>query len=349
MSLSTPKGETLTITQDGIICSYSLSPGNFPVTSDESCGNLVVTSSQGCDWSASSSDSWISILAGAEGNGTGSVSFTVAANPDPESRSGSIRVEDQVMTIDQSGIDCSYSLSSNSTSIDGAGGNDEIYVSTPEGCGWTVSSNAKWIMVTQGDRETGNGSFLCVVESNPTIQSRSETVVVEGQTIRVTQAGAECTYSTFATSTLFEGDEGSGSATVTTVDGCNCSVSTSAEWITLGAATASSGNGTVEFKVSANPSDEPRTGTIAIEDTVVTLTQAWDSGPILEVELSVETYVAGDFVEAPSLRLSNTEPEAVETELWMVLETPGQIPRRTEKIIPGAPDPSPVRRVNCVT
>ena len=319
------EGQALTITQDGISCSYSLSPGNLPLTSDESSGNLVVTSPQGCDWSASSGDSWISILVGTEGTGSGSVSFTVAANPNPESRSGSIRVEDQVMTIQQSGIDCSYSLSSNSTSIDGAGGSDEIYVSAPNGCLWTVSSNAEWIVVTQGDRGTGNGSFLCVVEANPTIESRSGTLEVEGQTIMVTQAGAECTYTASATSTLFEGDGGSSNVTVNTLDGCNWSASTSAGWITLWAATASSGSGTVEFEVSANPSGEARTGTVAIEDAVVTVTQAWDSGPTLEIELSAESYAAGSFVEATSLRLSNTGPEAVETELWMVLEMPGDV------------------------
>ena len=133
------------------------------------------------------------------------------------------------------------------------------------------------------------------------------------------------TYTASATNTLFEGDGGSGSVTITTLDGCNWSAATSAEWITLGSATPSSGNGTLEFAVSHNPSGETRTGTIAIEDTVVTLTQAWDSGPTLEIELSAESYAAGSFVEATSLRLSNTGPEAVETELWMVLAMPGDV------------------------
>ena len=316
------EGQALTITQAGIDCSYSLSPGIFPLTSDENSGSVNVTSPQGCEWSASSSDGWISISAGSEGIGSGLVSFTVAANPSPESRSGSIAVEDQVVTINQGGLDCSYSLSSTSTSIDGAGGNDEIYVSAPEGCSWTVASNVEWVVIAQGDRGTGNGSFLCVVEANPTIQSRSGTLEVEGQTIMVTQAGAECTYSASATSTLFEGEGGSGNITVTTLDGCDWSASTGVEWITLGAATASSGTGTVEFEVLANPSGESRTGTVAIEEAVVTITQAWDSGPTLEIELSAARYSAGDFVEATSLLLSNTGPEAVETEIWMVLETP---------------------------
>ncbi len=318
----TIEDQVLTVTQSGIECSYSLSPGIFPLTSDENSGSVNVTSPQGCEWSAASSDGWISISAGSEGIGSGLVSFTVAANPSPESRSGSIAVEDQVVTINQGGLDCSYSLSSTSTSIDGAGGNDEIYVSAPEGCSWTVASNVEWVVIAQGDRGTGNGSFLCVVEANPTIQSRSGTLEVEGQTIMVTQAGAECTYAASATSTLFEGEGGSGNITVTTLDGCDWSASTGAEWITLGTATASGGTGTVEFEVLANPSGESRTGTVAIEETVVTITQAWDSGPTLEIELSAARYSAGDFVEATSLLLSNTGPEAVETEIWMVLETP---------------------------
>ncbi len=317
--------QALTITQDGLDCSYSLSMGAFPVTSAESSGSFAVTSPQGCGWSAASSDSWILISAGAQGNGSGLVSFTVAANPSPESRSGSIAVEDQVMTIEQGGIDCSYSLSSNSTSIDGAGGNDEISVSAPEGCSWTVSSNAEWIVIAQGDRGTGNGSFLCVVEANPTIQSRSGTLQVEGQTVMVTQAGAECAYAASATSTLFEGDGGSGSVTVNTLDGCDWSASSNVEWIVLGAGTASSGNGAVEFEVLANPRGESRTGTVAIEETVVMLTQAWDSGPTLEIVLSAAKYSVGDFVEATSLLLSNPGPEAVETELWIALETPGGV------------------------
>jgi len=316
-------GQVFAVTQDGLSCTYAMSSSSSSFDSEGGSSSVSVTSSEGYEWSASSSDSWITIGTGASGNGA--LSFAVEANTATEPRSGTITVEDRVLTITQSRIDCSLSLSSISVDFDSDGGEGSVVVTSPDGCNWSAFSGDSWIVVARGDRGTGNGSFLCVVESNPTIQSQSGSLVVEGQTIGVTQAGAECTYSTFATSTLFEGDGGIGSATVSTLDGCNWSASTSVEWITLPASTASSGNGTVEFEVSANPSGEPRTGTIVIEDAVVTLTQAWDSGQILEVELRARSYATGDFVEARSLRLSNTGPEAVESELWMVLEAPGGV------------------------
>lgn len=84
----------LTITQSRIDCSFSLSSISGAFDSRCGKGRVVVTSPDGCNWSALSGDSWIAVSSGASANGNGSVSFIVDANSTTQSRSGKITVED---------------------------------------------------------------------------------------------------------------------------------------------------------------------------------------------------------------------------------------------------------------
>lgn len=80
-----------------------------------------MTSPDGCNWSALSGDSWIAVSSGASANGNGSVSFIVDANSTTQSRSGKIRLEDEVLAITRSRADCSFSLSFANVSFDSEG------------------------------------------------------------------------------------------------------------------------------------------------------------------------------------------------------------------------------------
>jgi hypothetical protein len=84
---------------------------------------------------------------------------------------------------------CSYVLSATSLPIATSGGTSTLTVTTSSACAWTARSNAAFITVTSGSSGTGNGSVTLSVASNPGV-SRTGTLTIAGQTVTVTQQGA---------------------------------------------------------------------------------------------------------------------------------------------------------------
>ena len=266
-------GQDFNITQDGIPCSYSLSPGVGSFDADGGSSSTSVSSPDGCEWSASSSESWITISSGASGNGDDSVSFTVAANDTIQSRSGTIMLEGQVLTITQDGIECTYSLSSGSASFDSGGGSGSIDLTSPTGCSWTASSSESWITISAGANGSGDGSVSFAVAANNTIQSRAGVVTAGGQVLTITQGGIDCTYSLSLQSASFDFGGGSSSVSVTSPDGCEWSASSNDSWITITAGAGGSGDGPVSFAVAANTSIQSRSGSVMVGGQGFTITQ----------------------------------------------------------------------------
>jgi chitodextrinase/subtilisin family serine protease len=87
-------------------CSYTLSENSKSFSSIASSGSITITTAASCSWSAASNTSssgWITVTAGKSGSGTGTVQYSVAANDNSTSRTGTITVAGQVYTVNQSG------------------------------------------------------------------------------------------------------------------------------------------------------------------------------------------------------------------------------------------------------
>ena len=83
-------------------CSYSLTATSqtFAYTGGSGAvGINVATNATGCNWTATSSASWISVISGLSGNGTGVSGFNVAPNPSTTSRTGNITIAGQTFTV----------------------------------------------------------------------------------------------------------------------------------------------------------------------------------------------------------------------------------------------------------
>lgn len=188
-------GQTLTVTQPGINCSYNLSPANY------SCANAnaatysnisTVTAATGCTWSAAvlTGTSWLHTSS--TGNGNGFVSINVDQNISPSSRTGTIDVGGQILTITQPGVNCNYSVSPGSYSCincNAATYNNISTVTAPAGCSWAASVTVgnSWLQTSSSGN--GNGSVSITVDQNISPNSRTGTIDVAGQTITVTQPG----------------------------------------------------------------------------------------------------------------------------------------------------------------
>src|SRR2546425_1273276 len=102
------------VTQGGILCTYGVMPLNLIHNSGSETGLVSVTTSNLCPWTISNTNSWVSIPGGTNRVGGTNLAYTVAANTSPIGRAGFLIVAGQLISISQAGINCGYSLSTNS-------------------------------------------------------------------------------------------------------------------------------------------------------------------------------------------------------------------------------------------
>ncbi len=88
----------------GLLCSYALSLQNQTVPSGVSSGSVNVVAPSGCGWTATSNAPWLTVTSGGSGSGNGTVSYSVASDPLPSSRSGTLTIAGQTFTVNQIGV-----------------------------------------------------------------------------------------------------------------------------------------------------------------------------------------------------------------------------------------------------
>jgi uncharacterized delta-60 repeat protein len=99
----TAGGRTFTITQASG-CTFILSPTSASFLGSAGTGSFNVTSSAaGCTYTAVSNNSFITITSGGTGINSGTISYSIAANPG-SARTGTITVENQTFTITQAAL-----------------------------------------------------------------------------------------------------------------------------------------------------------------------------------------------------------------------------------------------------
>jgi M6 family metalloprotease-like protein len=103
-------GQTFTVNQAALTCSYSLAPQSANLSASGGTGSFTVTSPTGCQWSAAWLAAWINVTSGANGSGIGTVSYSVQANTG-SARTGTITVGGQTFTVNQSAGGPSYTYS----------------------------------------------------------------------------------------------------------------------------------------------------------------------------------------------------------------------------------------------
>ncbi len=102
----TVAGQNFTVTQAGspVGCSFTITPTRQSFGTIGGSNTVSVTaSSTGCSWVAISNVPWIIINSGASGGGNGSVGYTVAANAGTASRTGTVSLAEQTLTVTQTG------------------------------------------------------------------------------------------------------------------------------------------------------------------------------------------------------------------------------------------------------
>jgi len=182
-------GQSITLTQAGNGCSYSLNYNSTVATN----GGLVpvqLTTGTTCDWNVQNDAPSAVTVSGANSPGSGTINLTVAANPSPGARTLKLYIADQYVSLNQSGTQggCSFMVSTPGAAPQ-RGGLVTVNVTTTSGCSWTSSSSLPWASISGPAGTTGSGSVMFNLTANPAGPGlRSGSVTVAGQQITLTQA-----------------------------------------------------------------------------------------------------------------------------------------------------------------
>jgi hypothetical protein len=233
-------------------------------------GTVNVTAGQGCAWTATSSQPWLTITSppGGTGTGNGAIAYTADANPGGP-RTATLNVSGQTFTVNQAS-GCTFTVTPEVVPIAAAGGPARIDVATSPGCLWTVGPTDPWITVATAP---GNGpGFVDLTIAGNAGPPRTATVTIAGRPVTVNQDSG-CTFTIDPTSAIAAGTGGGGSVTVRAAPGCRWTAVSQAPWIVVPPPGQGEGDGAVAYTVEANTSGAPRTGTIVIGGVTFTVNQ----------------------------------------------------------------------------
>ena len=85
----------------GATCPFNILPAGQSFSAGGGAGLVTVNTQNGCNWDATSNDSWITITSGSSGSGNGEVYYSVASSTSTSSRTGTITIAEQTFTVFQ--------------------------------------------------------------------------------------------------------------------------------------------------------------------------------------------------------------------------------------------------------
>ena len=286
---------TFTVSQAGQTpCAFTIAPESKSFGDDGGNGQVQVTTTAGCEWTAASNAGWIMTSGSTRGSGPGTVSYSVAANNASASRSGTLTIAGRTFSVTQAGegtpepSNCEYSVAPVTFAPCMPGGRVTASLTTQANCSWTVNTSAGWLSLPNG--KSGKGSGTIAVAFSDNYDAPREGVVMvrwptptAGQNLQVEQAG--CLYGVTQSAFSYTSAAANGSFSVlqesvpnscggALQDRCVWTARSNVSWMTVTSSMPQQGDNPVAFKVSANTGTTSRTGKITVKDKVVTITQA---------------------------------------------------------------------------
>ena len=143
-------------------------------------------------WIVINTNSWITITSPTNGTALeSSVTFNVAANTDPQPRSGNIMIGGHNFLVTQGGGNpgCTTYISPTTENRGYGAETETVYVSAPPTCVWDVVNTNSWITIVSGTNGIGNGQVVYDIDANPGTESRTGKIMIGGRVHTLTQDG----------------------------------------------------------------------------------------------------------------------------------------------------------------
>ena len=183
-------GKSVSLSQAAAACSYSISPSSRTHSASAAAASIAVSTGTGCAWTATSPVSWVKITAGASLKGTGTVSYSVAANTATTARSATLQIAGKTFSLTQSGTApaCAVTLTPTSRAHSAYLDAGTIGISAPNGCAWTASTSAAWVSILSLSSGTGNGTLTYMISTNQSGANRTASITISGKAFTITQS-----------------------------------------------------------------------------------------------------------------------------------------------------------------
>ena len=261
-------------------CTFALNSTNQAFAAAGGNGTVSVISSNGCAWTSTNNDNFITITSGSSGSGNGTVHYSVAANSSTNPVSGTMTIAGNTFTVTQAGAagpgQCTFTLNATSISLAAKGGKKSVSVkAVGTDCAWTAVSNDGFITISSGSSGTGNGKVAFTVAGNTNVTALIGTITVAGQTFTVNQAAGGCTFKLSPKSGKLKATGGAKTVKVSpNLSDCTWTAVSNDGFITITGGASGTGKGTVSYNVSTNVSSMIVTGTMTIAGQTYTVIQS---------------------------------------------------------------------------
>jgi all-beta uncharacterized protein/BACON domain-containing protein len=297
---------------------------------DGMSGSVAINTTRDCTWTASSNAAWLAITSATTGQGSETLTYKVSANAEPVARRGILEVNNTQVQLAQDAAPCRYSVSPTNTTVSANGGDVAISMETLTGCAWTAASQAAWITLPPTATGNRSGTLTLTVARNTATAPRTGAVTVGPHTVTIQQAAAAlepdpapvpaptptptpgptpaptpapCTFDISPTSAMVGSDATTGSIQITAGAGCAWTASENSSWLTIASGASGSGNGRVEYRVSAN-GGAARSDTITAAGKTFSISQAAAPPPACIFSISPTTQGFADAGGSGSIAIS---------------------------------------------
>ena len=228
-------GQTYTITQMGVGCDSTLSPGSASLDAAGGPVAVQVAAAAGCVWTSSTTAEsggdrrWRDRHRRRDRRPERRRERRPRCSPDNGNGRRNIIQHHAGGTTVAPPTPCTLRfLGTTHQSVDAGGSSERVSVTTSAACTWTATSNASWITVTGGASGTGSGSVT--TRPLPTTAARTGTLTIAGSTLTVTQPAAACTIAVSPSSQSIPPTGGSGTFNVATpADRCSWTAGSNAD------------------------------------------------------------------------------------------------------------------------
>jgi hypothetical protein len=171
-------------------CGYGMSPTSrfFPISGGP--GNINISTTSSCNWTATATEEWITITSADSGSGNGLVTYEVRENFTASARQAFVSISGNNHIIVQDGglgEDCGYSISPSYQGFPATGGGGTVNIFADERCAWQAVASTSWIIITSSSSGIGNATVSFTVEANTGGPARKGTITIGGQVFAVKQ------------------------------------------------------------------------------------------------------------------------------------------------------------------
>ena len=183
------EGSTCVITQRGVICTFSLSPGGRSHGFSATNATIALTAPGACAWTVVNTNPWVTITSATSGAGNAAVAYSITSHTGLVIRAGNIQIADQFFALSQSPASCNYKLSPTNRTHGFGATTNSVDITAGAACAWNIATTNTWITFLSPTSGTGNFSNLTyAISANFGTGTRVGQITLVDQVLLLTQS-----------------------------------------------------------------------------------------------------------------------------------------------------------------